>query len=160
MKGATDRGSSKRTGGQPSAERADGSLSMRVVVKYALVQIPAIVVLALGLLFLEQWVDLPGWLFWVIVLGWIAKDLVLFPLTWRAYLPSHATHPLVGMQGVVQERLAPEGFVQVRGELWHARVTSEDSVAEPGEFVRVLEVRGMELMVTPEETLDPSNSSE
>ena len=52
---------------------------------------------------------------------------------------------LVGRRGTVRERLAPEGQMRVRGELW--RAVAEDEALEVGAAVRVVGVDGLTLRV-------------
>jgi membrane-bound serine protease (ClpP class) len=51
----------------------------------------------------------------------------------------------VGTLGVVRERLAPEGQVLIRGELW--RAVTQTGPVEPGTRVRVVAVDGLTLRV-------------
>jgi len=44
--------------------------------------------------------------------------------------------------------LAPQGHVQVNGELWRARTTGAEPV-EAGEEVRILALEGLTLVVEP-----------
>jgi membrane-bound ClpP family serine protease len=128
--------------------------SPRIIVRYVLYQLPASVILILILVFVRRWVDLPGWLVWGLVALWVAKDVVLFPFTWRAYDRSRQRADvtrMVGALGIAEDRLAPSGFVRVRGELWHAEVEGGGSPVEKGETVRVREIHGLRLLVAPED---------
>ena len=51
---------------------------------------------------------------------------------------------IIGLTGIAQTAIAPEGTVFVRGELWPAQSTA--SIA-PGETVRVAGVNGISLDV-------------
>ena len=126
--------------------------STRIVVRYALLQLPALVLLALFLFIVRQWVDVPIWLIWSIVGFWVAKDVILFPLTWRSYdqrRPGDADS-MVGMHGVAKDRLAPTGYVEVHGELWRAEVMGDSQPIDKGEGIRVQGTRGLKLLVQPE----------
>lgn len=126
--------------------------STRVVVRYALLQLPALVLLALFLFIVRQWVDVPIWLIWSIVGLWVTKDVILFPLTWRSYDQRRLgrADSMVGLRGIAQDRLAPTGYVEVHGELWQAEVTEGGPPIEQGEEVRVQGIRGLTLIVQPE----------
>jgi len=127
--------------------------STQALVKYILLQLPVIVLLAIILLVIRRWVDIPLWLIWGIVGFWAVKDIAMFPVVWRAYdqsRPGDATS-IVGMQGVAKDRLAPSGYVQVRGELWRAEVMNGGSSIKKGERVRVMEIEGLTLLVQAEE---------
>jgi len=56
---------------------------------------------------------------------------------------------MVGAQGIAKERLAPSGYVQVRGELWKAELMEGSPPLEKGDRVRVEGVRGLRLVVQP-----------
>jgi membrane protein implicated in regulation of membrane protease activity len=59
---------------------------------------------------------------------------------------------LEGAPGVVLEQITKEaGLVRVGGELWTARVFDATQVIEPGERIRVIEVRGTTVLVWRDE---------
>lgn len=123
--------------------------SAKVIKRYALLQIPSFGVLILLLILLRHWVNLPEWFFWGAILVWLVKDVVLFPVVWRAYDwdASREWSALVGEEGIVEERLAPSGYIRVHGELWRAEVLGEDQSVERGERVEILGTRGLRLQV-------------
>ena len=124
---------------------------VQVVIKYALFQIPGLVLLILILILVRRWVDFPPWFFWGSVFIWIVKDAVLFPFVWRAYDWSRSkdVHSLVGTESIVEERLAPSGsgYIRVHGELWQAEMIREGQPIEKGEGVRIQTIRGLVLLV-------------
>lgn len=122
---------------------------VQVVMRYALFQIPGLVLLILILILVRRWVDFPPWFFWGPVFIWIVKDAVLFPFVWRAYDWSRSkdVHSLVGTEGIVEKRLAPSGYIRVHGELWQAEMIREGLPIEKGEFVRIQGIRGLVLLV-------------
>jgi len=122
---------------------------VQVVMRYALFQIPGLVLLILILILVRRWVDFPLWFFWGSVFIWIVKDAVLFPFVWRAYdwSRSKGVHSLVGTEGIVEERLAPSGYIRVHGELWQAEMIREGPPIEKGEVVRIQGNRGFVLLV-------------
>jgi membrane protein implicated in regulation of membrane protease activity len=121
----------------------------RLVWRYTLLQIPVLALIVIILIVIQQWVELPTWFTWGLVIVWVIKDVALFPLTWRAYDWDHAgeANSMVGRQGVVQERLSPVGSVRVHGELWQARLMREGSPIDKGEVIQVREIRGLTLFV-------------
>jgi membrane protein implicated in regulation of membrane protease activity len=121
----------------------------RVILKYILLQIPDILLALLVLLFLRRWFQIPEFLFWGILLVWVAKDVVLFPFLWRSYAgeKSPGVSAMAGRLGVAKERLDPSGYIQIKGELWQAELAQGGPPVEPGEKVRVREVRGLILLV-------------
>jgi membrane-bound ClpP family serine protease len=124
-------------------------MKWRVVAKYGIFQIIGVTLLLLVLTVLRQWVNLSPVLVWGLVSLWIIKDIILFAFVWRAYESkvSKDVHSLIGSRGVVIERLAPSGYIRVRGELWHAE-TMKGTVGIH-ENVRVLGIRGLTLLVQP-----------
>jgi membrane protein implicated in regulation of membrane protease activity len=118
-----------------------------ILLKYTLLQIPALALIILVLVLLHKWVAIPTSVVWGIPILWVLKDIILFPLTWRSYesYSRHDPHPMVGRHGIAQQTLAPSGYVRVGGELWLA----EGSI-EKGERIRVREVNGLKLLVNRE----------
>lgn len=127
------------------------SWSGRILLRYALFQIPSLMILVLILYGVRPYFGLPAWLMWGIVGLWIAKDAVLFPFVWRAYDRRRRgiLNKMVGLRGIAKERLAPTGYIQIRGELWRAEVIGEGPPIEKGEWVQVHEIRQALLRVGP-----------
>ena len=98
----------------------------------------------------------PVWLqvVWFVIVS-VATLLLTRPLA-KKYINSKtmATNAdrVIGGKAVVKERideLAGTGAVLADGKMWTAR-TADGSVAEPGDIVTVLEIRGVRLIVEPE----------
>jgi len=123
--------------------------TFRILVRYALLQLPGLALLVLILVFVQRWVDLPVWVAWGSIAIWVVKDAILYPFVWKAYdwdTPQGA-NSMVGARGIAKERLAPSGYVQVRGELWKAELMEGSPPLEKGERVRVERARGLTLIV-------------
>jgi membrane-bound serine protease (ClpP class) len=101
---------------------------------------------------IRHWVNIPTWLLWSLVGLLVLKDIVMFPVVWRAYDQSRPgdANSIVGMRGTAKDRLAPSGYVQVRGELWRAEVIESGLPIEKGDRVRVMGIEGLTLLVQPE----------
>jgi len=127
----------------------DRRWSARVAVRYALLQVPGLALLVVLLIVVQRWVDLPAWFSWGLVALWVAKDVILFPFTWRAYdwHRSGDANSMVGARGVTEEQLAPSGYIRVHGELWKAEVMGDGPPIDRGEAVRVRAIRGLTLLV-------------
>ena len=113
--------------------------------------IPGDLLLVSVLVVAQQWVPVSRWLFWLLIACAILKDLIMFPFVWRAYdweRPS-PYHSVVDERGLVKSRLDPVGTVQVRGELWKAERRDGGPAIEDGQFVRILEMKGLTLVVEP-----------
>ena len=120
----------------------------RTLLKYALIQLPAIAVLVLILVLVRGWIILPAWLIWGLVGIWVAKDVILYPFVWRAYEwgSEKGIGSMAGLHGIARDRLNPSGYVFVRGELWKARVV-EGGPIEKDEKVLVKGSKGLTLLV-------------
>jgi membrane protein implicated in regulation of membrane protease activity len=125
--------------------------STRVLVKYTMLQLPGLAVLVLIMLFVLRRFELPVWLLWCSIFVWVAKDVILYPFVWRAYDQPREedADAMIGTCCIAKERLAPSGYVLVRGELWKAELTVGSRLVEKGERVRVRETRGLTLVVEP-----------
>jgi len=123
--------------------------STRIVLRYSLLQLPALALIILILILVQRWIDIPGWLGWGFVGLWALKDAILFPFVWRSYEwnGSQASNPMAGAYGIAKERLAPSGYVEVRGELWRAELMEDVGPIEAGESIKVRERRGLTLIV-------------
>ena len=132
--------------------------TVRVLVRYVLLQVPSTALLVLILIQLRNWFDLPAWSVWGLVAISVAKDVILFPFVWRAYDWDRQgeAHSMVGRRGIAKERLAPSGYIQIHGELWKAKVVGGGRPIEKGEAVRVEEMQGLTLLVR----LDKEESNE
>jgi membrane protein implicated in regulation of membrane protease activity len=128
----------------------------RVILRYTLFQIPSLVILILTLVIIRTWFNLPGWLTGLCITVWVLKDIVLFPFVWRAYDPETRGHSkrMIGKQARVVERLAPRGYVELHGELWRAIIGQGKSPVEKHASVRVLDVKGLTLLVESETESD------
>jgi membrane protein implicated in regulation of membrane protease activity len=124
-------------------------ITKRVVAKYIILQLPALIFLIIILLVLRQGGVISPKVFWTVIAVWAAKDVLLFPFIWRAYDPDapQAADPLIGARGVAMERLDPSGYIRVRGELWRAELEEGEPAVEKGETVLVRKIRGLALLV-------------
>ena len=116
-----------------------------------------------------------GWALGAVILAWLAreeyvstglavalfallvlKDLVLYPLTRKAYEQGHphGASELLGAEVRVETALDPDGWVRAGAERWRARVAGDvaDGMLEAGSRARVLALRGLTLIVEPIES--------
>jgi membrane protein implicated in regulation of membrane protease activity len=127
-----------------------------VYLRYVLLNLPGLAGFTLVLILVRQWLGFPGWLFWVLIAGWILKEAVLFPAVWRAYdhRRPDGIGSLVGLCGITKKRLDPSGYIQVRGELWKAERAGGGPPIEAGRQVRIHGRDGLTLHVVPEDAQD------
>ena len=124
-------------------------ISRPIYLRYILLNIPGLIAVILILMIIQHWVVLPAWLFWGIIGFWIIKDVVLFPVVWRAYdweRPGRS-RSMVGEYGVARDQLGPSGYVQVRGELWRAEKLDDGPPIEAGQPVQIIKMEGLTLFV-------------
>jgi membrane protein implicated in regulation of membrane protease activity len=125
------------------------SRQARILIRYALFQIPSLALLMLILTLVRRWVDLPEWFFWGAFGVWLVKDMALFPFVWQAYDRdrSRELQSWVGTEGIAEERLAPRGYVRVHGELWQAEMIGDGPPIEKGVVVKIQKIEGLKLLV-------------
>jgi membrane-bound ClpP family serine protease len=144
-------GSAPRPGadGRASPERPDA----RVALRYAALQVPGWMLAAVVLLWIQTLLEVPTWALWVVGIAWVAKDIALFPLTWRAYVDEggRGIREPVGCVGVCLDRLAPRGSVRAQGEIWGAISEDEGARIEAGSTVRIIGRDGLVLRVRAED---------
>ena len=123
--------------------------SLRIIVKYILLQLPGQVSFAFILLLLRQWLEAPAYLTWGLLAFWIGKDLFLFPFLWRFYDPNQYPNrfDMVGRKGIALSPLNPDGYVRVRGERWQAAIAAGQAPLEPGDAIGVVAVDSLKLTV-------------
>ena len=123
--------------------------SFRIVLRYALFQVPSYILLVLLMVIVRQFINIPTWVILSIIALWFTKDVLLFPSVWRAYDMSSQRNvqPIVGMKGTVEKQLDPSGYVKVRGELWQAELVVGRTPVKRGEKIEVKGIRGLTLLV-------------
>lgn len=126
--------------------------SARVVMRYALLQLPGVILLVLFLVLARRWFDIPSWLVYGFLALWVTKDVILFPLVWRSYDRDQPgdKNRMLGAHGIARDRLAPSGYILVHGEIWQAEVMEGGTPIEKGEGVLVRGTRGLTLIVQPD----------
>jgi membrane protein implicated in regulation of membrane protease activity len=123
--------------------------SAKVMLRYALLQIPFTALVVVVLILLRKWVDLPIWFVCALVALLVIKDIALYPFVWRAYDPdsSALTNQMEGARGIAIEDLQPTGYVKIGAERWQAEVTGGGPSIRRGQRVRVSGIRGLTLLV-------------
>ena len=123
--------------------------SGKVVLRYALLQIPFTALVVVVLILLREWIDLPIWFICALIALLVIKDIALFPFVWRAYDPESPAlaNKMEGAQGIAIEDLHPTGYVEIGAERWQAEVTGDGPSIRRGQRVRVRGIRGLTLLV-------------
>ncbi|MBW1799875.1 MAG: NfeD family protein [Deltaproteobacteria bacterium] len=127
--------------------------SRRVILKYTLLQFPALAALVIGLMMVRKWAYLPAWIAWAVIAFWVAKDVDLFPFVWRSYdtRSSGDSFSMRSKGGIAEERIDPTGYARIHGELWMVMVTDGDLPIEKGEALKVVDIKGLTLIVKADE---------
>jgi membrane protein implicated in regulation of membrane protease activity len=123
--------------------------SARVVLRYALLQVPFTALVIVVLIWVRKWLDLPLWFICGLVAFLVIKDIVLFPFVWRAYDPDSPalTSTMEGARGIAINDLHPSGYVEIGAEKWQAEVIEGSPPIRRGQRVRVHGIRGLTLLV-------------
>ena len=127
-------------------------ISSKILLRYMLLQLPALIILIIVLFFIRRMINIPVWIAVIIVLVWLIKDIIMFPRVWRSYdtkIPGHRER-LIGMKGIVMDGLNPTGYVKIMGELWKAERIETERPIERGDYVRVVKMEGLKLFVALE----------
>jgi membrane protein implicated in regulation of membrane protease activity len=126
--------------------------SARVVLRYALLQVPFTALVMVVLIWVRKWLDLPLWFICGLVAFLVIKDIVLFPFVWRAYDSDSPglTNTLEGARGIAINDLHPSGYVEIGAERWQAEVIEGSPPIRRGQRVRVHGIRGLTLLVQPD----------
>ena len=121
----------------------------KVLLRYTLLQIPALLLFVLILLLVRRVVEITDIAVWFLIGCWVAKDIILYPIVGRYYDPNLQKNwfSMVGKVGTVKEALRPRGKVQVKGELWKAEPVDRTHSMDVGEKVRARGVTGLTLLV-------------
>ena len=122
--------------------------------RYLLFQIPEWILAIVLLAAVHRWLGLSIQVAIVLFFLVVAKDFLIYPYVRKAYEPENRTGAelLIGCVGVTRQRLDPEGYVLIRGELWRAIADPPGETIPPDRKVRIQAVSDSTLLiVTPEE---------
>ena len=125
--------------------------SRRTLRRYIMLQLPEAGLVTLVLFGLHYWEQLSLPVLLLLFAGWVIKDVIMYPFVRSAYGPgpAHGTEALLGAQGVVTDDLSPKGSVRIGAEPWSARLGAGHDTLPVGTRVRIEEVEGFVLVVTP-----------
>ena len=123
----------------------------RTISRYTLFQIPDLILLSLGLAAAVRWWGLPVLAAYGLVALWIVKDVIMYPILRVAYESGglSGVDGIHGALGVVTQPLVPSGYVRLGSELWKAELVLGSETVSVGSAIRVVEVRGLTLVVEP-----------
>ena len=120
--------------------------SKPVIIKYILLQIPAILLLTIIVLWLYFASVISFSTVLLIILLWLFKDIIMFFFVWKAYEIS--SDPPLAKIGKAIDNLNPDGYVEVGSELWRATNADISIRIKKGDHVSIDAVKGLTLIVT------------
>ena len=127
----------------------------RILLRYTLFQIPDLVLLGLALAIAVRWWEMSNTVAYALFGLWLLKDILMFPVMRVAYEPGAGAHDrLTGATGIAREVLDPMGYVMIGSELWNAEVVAGAEPISAGSAVRVVNLRGLTLLV--ESVVEPA----
>lgn len=131
--------------------RNASSWSKKTLLRYALFQIPGIILVVVVLWVLHALLGISARTAGTLLLLWLAKDALMFFFVWPAYQGSEGDgwYSLIGMRGEVRRPLRPDGYIRIRGVLWKARAEDDTAEIPPGTQVDVVGRDGIQLIVRP-----------
>jgi membrane protein implicated in regulation of membrane protease activity len=94
-------------------------------------------------------INIPLWGLAILMVALAVYSYVMYRVGSPTFLmkPKVAAETIIGNDGKVTRRLAPEGYVKVQGVLWKA--TCVESELEVGDDVVVVDINGLRLIVSP-----------
>jgi membrane protein implicated in regulation of membrane protease activity len=118
-----------------------------VVARYVLFNLPGWILASAAAAAAVRWEAISISTALLLVVLWVGKDFLLYPLVRVAYEPGTDKEPMAGALAIAEEPLAPRGYVRVRGELWRAQLAPGQSAVARGASLRVCSVEGLTLIV-------------
>jgi membrane protein implicated in regulation of membrane protease activity len=127
----------------------------RTFARYLFFQLPEWGLVVLLLLAIDHFTETPAWLLVAGGVGFVAKDVALYPWMRRAYehVGNDPGENLVGRRGVATSTVARDGWVRVDAELWRAE--TGDGEIPKGTRIRVCALDGHVLVVEPDGDASP-----
>ena len=124
-------------------------LNSKVILKYLMLHLTELAIVVGVLIVVRHFMSIPSWLTITILALWILKDIAMFPKVWRAYAANNNSpmRQFIGLEAIVMDSLDPVGYVRVRGELWKAEMRNHRDAAKRGDRTKVVDTKGMTLIV-------------
>jgi membrane protein implicated in regulation of membrane protease activity len=96
-------------------------------------------------------INIPLWVLAILMVALAIYSYIMYRVGRSTFLigPRVAAEAIIGNDGKVTKRLAPEGYVKVQGVLWKA--TCIESELEVGDEIVVVNIEGLRLIVSPKE---------
>ncbi len=107
-------------------------------------------------------INIPLWALGILMVALAVYSYTMYRVGRPTFLlkPRVSAEAIIGNEGKVIKRLAPEGYVKVQGVLWKA--TCNEAELEIGDEIVVVDIEGLKLFVSPKEkavkTFEPRNT--
>jgi membrane protein implicated in regulation of membrane protease activity len=128
----------------------DRDWTKKIILKYILFQIPSFLILIVILLLLDHWYNFGYFIIAGVLILWILKDSIMFPIVWKSYeTRAHKVSwqsKIINKEALVVEQINPEGYVRFNGELWKARCINDK--IDKDEKVVIKSIEDKTLVVT------------
>jgi len=94
-------------------------------------------------------INIPLWGLGILMVALTVHSYIMYRIGRPTFFikPKVSAETIIGDEGKVTKRLAPEGYVKVRGVLWKA--TCAESELEVGDEIVVVNIEGLRLIVSP-----------
>jgi len=94
-------------------------------------------------------INIPLWGLAILMAALAVHSCIMYRMGRPTFLikPKVAAENIIGDEGRVTRRLAPEGYVKVKGVLWKA--TCDEAELEIGDEIVVVSIEGLRLIVKP-----------
>lgn len=114
---------------------------------YVLMELGEFLLIIVLIIVIAQFVHIPLWIAIAIPAGKFLKFVLVYPFVRRSIKqpPLSGMESLIGRQGLTVDKLDPEGYVSVRGELWKA--ITDGTPISAGAEVEVCGLDGTKLVV-------------
>ena len=83
----------------------------------------------------------------VAVTSFIFMFIIFYAIKAQFKKPVTGLRGMIGSRGIARSDVAPEGKIQIHGEIWNAILNSKEEVIKRGDKVEVVKVEGMKLVV-------------
>lgn len=120
-----------------------------LLLRYVAFQLPELAIVGCVLAIGHEWGAFTDQAAVLIFVLWIAKDVLMFPITRAAYAPGdgRSTREILGAVGVAHEGLSDDAYVRIGPELWRARRAPGCLPIAPGQLIRVVALEGLTVLV-------------
>ena len=115
-------------------------INRKIIIRYSLFQIPSLLIVILLVFTVNHWYRLDNVIIMIIILLWVLKDILIFPLVWKAYSlkDRDKSKTILNEIGTAIDTINPRGFVKINGEIWQAELVQSGDPIYKSELVDVV----------------------